>query len=133
MAAIMCNQRYGVSDGASGNPEVIVAEDPIRAALGPYAVLEPRIGPANLQVVWDYSRRVQAQFAVAHPRRRPLSSLRPKIKLAHGHKRDNDPAVLNKWPVKIGPRIIPAQEVRDNVGIEEDEIHTNQRNRSRKR
>ncbi len=123
MATIVSDERYGVPHRAGGDPEVIIADEPMRATWGLQAALEPPIGLANLEIVRDNSSRVQTDLELADLRRSPLPSLGPIIKLAHGHERNHDGAVLNVRPVKVGSRIIRTQEVREDIGIEEDFLH----------
>lgn len=117
VATIVSDQRYRVPNRAGGDPKVVIADEPLRAARGLQATLNPGIGLANLEVVGDNSSRMQMSFEIVEPLTSPILSLCPIVKLAHRHERNQGGAVLNVRSVKVRSRIGPAQEVRENIGI----------------
>lgn len=123
VATIVSDQRQGVPHRAGGDPQVVIAREPVRATRGPQAALDPRISLTNLKIVGDDSHRSKVFLEKPHLRRPPLSSFCPIVELPHCHEGDCDTPVLNVRPVQAGSRVIPEQEIREDVGIEEDFIH----------
>jgi len=123
VATIVSDQWYGVPHRAGGDPEVIIADEPMRAGRGLQPALESRIGLADLKVVRDDGHRLHPFLEKGDLLRSPFSPFGPVVKLAHSYEGNRDGPALNVRPVEDRSWITPAQEVREDIGIEEDFIH----------
>jgi hypothetical protein len=121
--AIVGDQWYCVSNSAGGDPQVVIAREPVRAARGLQAALDHRISLTDLKIVRDDSHGSNPFLEKPHLRGSPFSPLGPIVKLPHSYEGNHYRLVLDVRPVQAGSRIIPAQEIRENVSIKEDFIH----------
>ena len=120
---IVGDQWQRAADGAGGDPEIVIADEPVRAAGCPQAILDPCVGPTNAKVIWDYDGRCDLLFEAPEPHRSPFSPLGPIIELSHSYERNDQNLVQDMRTVQFSPRITPAQEIREDIGIEENFIH----------
>lgn len=79
VATIVSDQRQRVPHRAGGDPQVVIAREPVRATRGLLAALDPRISLTNLKIVGDDSHRSKVFLEKPHLRRPPLSSFCPIV------------------------------------------------------